>query len=69
MNKLELMVQKRMLKNVRNFLKFGNNGLAPEFKDDLVTEVNILIGRVNCDLTEDAKELDRLAIEDDIRCM
>ena len=63
----ELLHQKQMLKNLRNYIQYGDTGLNSRNKKDLVIEVNVLIGVINIDLAKDAKDLDRLSIEDGIK--
>jgi hypothetical protein len=58
--------QKKILKRYRKELLDSNNQLHVEFAGELVNQINTLIGRINCYITDDDKKLKRLADRDKI---
>ncbi len=59
--------QKTELKKIRKQLLSSECELHIEFASELIETVNTLIGRINCYITDDDKEVERLAVVDKIR--
>lgn len=58
--------QKDALKKLRGHLAFSYE-IDEEYTVALIEQVNTLIGRINCYLTDDDKELESLAVIDGLR--
>ena len=66
----DLIEQKDVLKKLKNYLDevhFNDTYLDSQYVQELTNSINIIIGRINCELTDCDKELDQLCIQDDIR--
>lgn len=61
-------LEKEALKDLKQRLKtteFGN--ISPDHTFELIDSINMIIGRLNCELTDDDNMLEELAIRDKVR--
>lgn len=59
--------QKKILKMYRDELLSSDSDLHVEFASEVIETLNTMIGRINCYMTNDDLELERLAVVDGLR--
>lgn len=62
-----LIKQKNHLKELRAQLDTVRSPIDDEYLEEIVETLETMIGRINCYLTDDDDELERLAFQDGLR--